>query len=244
MNEKLSCYLCGLQSDYLPPISGRDLIGISCKRCGNYYIDGLLAACGEPKNEEDRAILSGFTRWQKELDNPIPEITTENIDKIIQDNRDFSDQEKVDKLLLYYSRKHPNKGSYANYDYNLDYAISYSKNSDEFIYLLQKVADKSLGLIKVEARGVFQILPEGWERAKWLEKVELADAKFNIESNKIRKRIKEIEAQVKERFGDKGLRFSSPLARRIKRAYLNGAFEKIDKKLEIDKDIIRTSPKK
>jgi len=63
MSEKPSCYLCVLQSDYLPPISGRDLIGISCKRCGNYYIDGLLVACGEPKNEEDRAILSGFTRW-------------------------------------------------------------------------------------------------------------------------------------------------------------------------------------
>lgn len=230
--------MCGLQSDYLPTISGRDFIGISCERCGNYYMDGLLAACGDPTNEEDRAILSGFTRWQKELGNPIPDINTENIERIIENNRNYSDEEKVDKLLLYYSKKQPKRGSLIPYDVNIDYPITFSNEWQEFFYLLSDLADKTIGVINVETRDSISIKPEGWKRIEWLKKIELADEKYNIEVEKIIKKINSIEAEIKEKASLKNRRWSSVLARKIRDLYLQGTIEKLEKKPEIDRRII------
>ena len=58
----------------------RIIYGFSCKRCGDYYIDSFLVDLGEPTKDEDRAILSGFTRWENELGRPTPEILNENYD--------------------------------------------------------------------------------------------------------------------------------------------------------------------
>ena len=238
MENKQSCHLCGLEAGYPPSHKNPLLYGFSCKRCRDYYIDSFLVDLGEPTEDEDRAILSGFTRWENELGRPTPEITNENYEGIISNNKNYSDEEKIDKLLLFYSKKYPDKGTSANYDFNLDYPVTYSKNSDEFIYLLQKVADESLRLIKVMARGVFQILPEGWKRVDWLNKVELADERFNLENGKINSKIEKEIMNLKEKSHLTGSRYSSGLARKIRDIFLEGSKIKIEKKLEIDKKVI------
>lgn len=237
MGKKESCYLCGLESDYLPAIP-KDMKGISCNRCGDYYIDGLLVACGEPKSKEDKAILSGYTRWEKELENQIPEIHEKNYEKIIQDNKNYSDLEKVDKLLLYYSKKYPKKGSSANYDFDLDRSLTYSATSDEFLYFLKDVADKKMGYLKILAKGLFKIEPKGWARIEWLKKIKLANEKYNIEREKINKEVETIEYDLKEKAGVVNMRWSTPLARSIRDSYFQGTKEKLEKKLDIDKQVI------
>jgi len=237
METKQICYLCGLPSDSLPHRERAER-GVSCNRCGDYYIDALLVEGGGPTDKERKVILSGYTRWQKELSNPIPEINVENIEKIIEENKKHSDEEKIDRLLLYYSRKYPSKGSYANYDYNLDYSITYSPDSNEFLYLLKDIAYKKLGYLEVLAIDVFKIQPEGWQRIEWLEKIDLANAKYNIKKDKIVKKINSSELEMKEKAGLVNLRLSSVLARKIRDLYLQGTIEKLEKKLEIDKQII------
>jgi len=238
MENKKSCHLCGLEAGFLHSSNDPLNYRYSCKRCGNYDIDSFLVDLGEPTKKEDRAILSGFARWGNELERPTPEILNANYEDIIEENKNYSDEERVDKLLLFYARKYPDKGTTANYDFNLDYPITYSKNSDEFIYLLQKVADQSLRLIKGMATGVFQILPKGWMRIEWLKKIELADEKYNIESEKIMKRISSIEMDLIERASVNGILYSSVLARKRKDLYLDGTIQKLEKKLEIDKKVI------
>lgn len=237
MVNKQNCVLCGLESDYLPNRSKAE-IGVSCRRCGDYYMDDLLIECGEPANEESRAVLSGYTRWQKELKNPTPEINADNIDEIIQYNKNYTDDEKVDKLLLYYSKKYPDKGSYANYDLKMDLPISFSKNSDELYYLLNDVAWRALGYIKCLARGSFQMLPPGWKRIDFLEKAELANRKFEINYKMIMDGLGIAEMQLKEQAHINGIRWSSGLARKIISLYLKGSLEKLDLKVEIDKKIL------
>jgi len=156
MGKKEPCYLCGLESDFFP--SKGVLHGISCKRCGDYYMDDFVIACGEPKEAEDKVILSGYTRWENELRQPIPEIKNENYEKIIRDNKNYSDTEKVDKLLLYYSKKQSKRGSLIPYDINMDYPITFSNDGEEFFYLLNDLADKNLGLIRVETRNSIRIM--------------------------------------------------------------------------------------
>lgn len=234
MAKKESCYLCGLLSDFLPYRHKAER-GVSCKRCGDYYIDDLLVECGEPTDKEGKTILSGYTRWQKELRKPIPEINAQNIERIIEENEKYSDEEKVDKLLLYYSNKHPKRGAFIPFDCEMNYPITFSNGSDEFWYLLLELADKSLGLIKVESKDSFRIRPEGWMRIEWMKKIELANEKYDIESGKIMKKISSIEAEVIEQTSS---RYSSGLARKRKDLYLSGTIQKLEKKHEIDKQII------
>jgi hypothetical protein len=237
MANKQNCVLCGLDSDYLPHRSKAE-VGVSCKRCGDYYMDDLLVECGEPTKEEGKAILSGFTRWQKELKNPIPEIGVDNIDEIIRQHKSYSDEEKVDKLLLYYSRLYPDKGSSPNYNHDLDYSISYSKNSNEFLYLLKDLAQDTFSYIQLLAAGMFKILPLGWKRIDFLENVEFANRKFEINYKKIIDQLEAAEMQLKEQAGINGTRHSSGLARKIKSSYLKGSLEKLNVKAEIDKKIL------
>jgi len=237
MAKKESCHLCGLPSDFLPYRHKAER-SVSCKRCGDYYIDDLLVECGEPTDKEEKAILSGYTRWQKELSNPIPEINAQNIERIIEENKKYSDKEKVDKLLLYYSKKYPKRGAFIPFDHEMNYPITFSSGSDEFWYLILELADKSLGLIKVESKDSFRIRPEGWMRIEWLKKIELADEKYDIESGKIMKKISSIEAEVIEQTNVRGSRYSSGLARKRKNLYLSGTIQKLEKKIEIDKHII------
>lgn len=184
--EKLSCFLCGLDSEYLPSISGEALVGISCRRCGDYYLDDLLVNCGMTEEEADRAILSGYTRWQPILKNPIPKITVDKEDAIIRNNKNYSDSDKVDKLLIYYSNEYPNKGSNIEFIANLDYPITFSPNSVEFVYLLEKVASESDGYLDIilmasPPQGYFQITPKGWARIDELKKGKSAGARHDIQ---------------------------------------------------------------
>lgn len=243
--QEPNCFICGYQSTYLPSKSGRDLVGLSCKRCGDYYLDGLLIKSGESIEEECKKILSGYARWEKELGNSPPEITTNNEETIVQNNKDYSDEMKVDKLLIYYSKKYPYRGSNVEFISDIDYPTTFSKNTVEFVYLLEKLADESLGYIKMLSitsggppEGYFQILPRGWERIDWLKKIKLADDKCEIEKDRILSLLTNAEIQMKEQANLNGTRRSSILARKLRKLYLQGSLEKLDKRLQIDREII------
>lgn len=237
MGKKVTCYLCSLESNSFP--SKGVLHGISCKRCGDYYMDDFLIDCGEPTKAEDKSILSGYTRWESELRNPTPEIKNENYENIIRDNKSYSDTEKVDKLLLYYSKKQPKRGSLIPYDTEIDYPITFSNDRQEFFYLLNDLAHKNLGLVKVETRESIRIVPEGWQRIDWLKIIYVADEKYDIESEKIMKKISYIEMELIEKASvNYGSRYSSGLARKRKDLYLGGTIQKLEKKLEVDREVI------
>ena len=245
MQKKPTCFFCGLQSDYLPSISGQDLVGISCRRCGNYYLDGFLAECGAPNEENEKKILRGYARWEYELRNSAPIITADRIETVIRDNRDYSDEMKVDKLLLYYSRKYPDKGSDVEFISDIDYPITFSKNSLEYVYLLAKVADEHLDFIKLlstisggQPEGYFRISRKGWERIDLLKKMKFSDDKYKLEKEKILCSLQKAEMELKEQAGLKGTRFSSMLARELRNLYLQGSYDKLDKRLQVDREIL------
>lgn len=238
MINREKCYFCGLEAGGLP-YRHKAEVGISCKRCGDYYIDDLLVECKDPSIKKFDAVLSGYTRWEKERGNPTPEIHAQNIDEITSNYKDLTIKEKVDRILLYYSGKSQEKGEYLNYDTKMDYPVAFSKGSDEFWYLLNEEARKTFGYIDIKARDILTITPKGWRKVDWLERVILADEKFKIECEKIMERISKIEADMKEQAGlEYGNRYSSVLARQICEVYLQGSLEKLDKKLETDKEIV------
>lgn len=68
--------------------------------------------------------------------------------------------------------------------------------------------------------------------------VALADEKYAIEKNKIDKEIPLQEANLKEKAGLRGLRYSSPLARELLELNLVSVKKKIETRLNLDKEII------
>jgi len=104
MINRENCFFCGLKSNSLP-YRHKAEVGISCKRCGDYYIDDLLVECKDSSIKELDKVLSGYTRWEKEKGNLPPEIHAQNIDEITNLYKSLSVEVKVDKILLYYSKK-------------------------------------------------------------------------------------------------------------------------------------------
>ncbi|MCX6570214.1 MAG: nucleotide-binding protein [Candidatus Aminicenantes bacterium] len=237
METGVKCPLCGLDSETLPH-RARDEMGVSCKRCGDFYIDGMLICKGPPADTEARAIMSGHTKWAKILGKPPVDITVNNFNEIIISHTRLSHLDKVDLLLIFYSIKEPRPGHYINFDERLEIPIIYSADDKEFTYLISDLARQKLGYLDYVARGTIRITPHGWERIDRLQRVQLANEKIELISVKIDKDTNFRIANAKEKVGVIGNRYSSTMARQIRDILLESIKLKLEKKLEIDKEVI------
>jgi len=238
MAGKTVCPLCGLEAEPLP-YRHRDEQGVTCKRCGDFYIDGLLLSMGGPADEEGKAVLSGHTRWAKLEGNPPPEIGAQNIDEIIKSHANLSSYEKVDLFLLFLSITNPRAGHHIQVDFSFDCPVIYSKDDWEFAYVSRDLATKTLEYLDepIPFRR-YKITPKGWERISILRKPRLADEKYQLLREELeRDAALRIDA-LKEEYGAKGKRYASVLARRIRDVLLENFKAKMRTKVETDKKFI------
>ena len=231
----MKCPLCGLDSETLPR-RPRDEMGVSCRRCGDFYIDGMLIIKGPPADDQGRTILSGYAKWARILGKSPVEINTSNIDEIIRSHSGLTQYDKVDLILKYYSIKEPRPGHCINFDIKLEIPISYSVDNNEFSYLITDFAQRELGYLKHVARGILSITPSGWKRIDWINRVQLTKEKFELISAKIDEDTYLKIADAKEKAGLWGNRHSSDLAHQIREIILESVKLKLEKKLEIDKE--------
>jgi predicted nucleotide-binding protein len=237
MDAGVKCPLCGLSADSLPR-RPRDEQGVSCKRCGDFYIDGMLTYKSPLSGYQGTAILSGYARWARILGKGPVEINTGNIDEIIEGHRQLTQYDKADLLLRFFSIKEPTPGHFINFDIKLDLPIIYSADDNEFSYLISDFAEHELGYLEYVARSTVKITPSGWKRINWINRVDLASEKFELISANIdaEKNLKIDNA--KEKAGLDGTRYSSSLARQIGFIILESAKLKLETKLKIDKEVI------
>lgn len=237
----MKCPLCGLDSESLPSRS-RDEMGVSCKKCGDFYIDGLLTVKGPPADDDGRATLSGYARWAKIEGRGPVEITAVNVDEIIERHKGISPNDKVDLILRYYSLMNPKIGHNFLFDVILDIPIIYSADANEFCFLLLDLAVQKFGYLASNVsgfhrRGFIRITPLGWERIDRLKRVRLANDKCKIINKKIDKETSMRIATAKEK-PLSGSRYSSGLARQIGDIILESVKSKLEQKLKADKEII------
>ena len=233
----MTCPLCGLSADSLPR-RPRDEQGVSCKRCGDFYIDGILTYKSPLSDDQRPAILSGYARWATVLGKAPIEINTANVDDIIRKYSGLTQYDKADLLLKFFSIKEPNPGHYINFDTKLDLPIIYSADDNEFSYLISDFADRELGYLEYVARSTVKITPSGWKRINWINRVDLASEKFELISANIDAGTNLKIDNAKEKAGLDGTRYSSGLARQIGAIILDSAKLKLETKLKIDKEVI------
>lgn len=242
METGVKCPLCGLDSESLPSRS-RDERGVSCKKCGDFYIDGLLTYKGPPADDDGRAILSGYARWAKIEGRGPVEITAGNVDEIIERHKGISPDDKVDLILRYYSLMNPKIGHNILFNVILDIPIIYSADTKEFRFLLLELAVQKFGYLASNAsgfprRGFIRITPLGWERIDRLKRVRLANDKCKIINEKIDKETSLRIASAKENAVLSSSTYSSGLVRQIEAIILESVKSELEQKLKTDKEII------
>lgn len=238
MDTGIKCPLCGLPADGLPR-RPRDEMGVSCQRCGEFYIDGMLIYKSNPPCDEmGRGILSGYSKWARISGLPPVEITTANIDGIIEAYRQLTQYDKLDLLLRFFSIKESRPGHYINYDVKLDIPVIYSADPNEFGYLISDFGTHELGYLDYVARSTVKITPRGWKRLEWLKRIQLADEKLKLVNDMTDKDTSRKLKEVAERASMNGNFYSSGHARRIKDILLESTKTELRNALAIDKEII------
>jgi predicted nucleotide-binding protein len=237
MEAMTKCPLCGLDAGSLP-YRQKDKSGVSCRRCGDFYIDGMLICGGSPSDDRGRAILSGYTKWASILGKPPVDINVSNIKAIISDYSELTQYDKVDYLLKFLSIKEPRAGYFINLDKKYDIPVIYSADEDELMYLLSDFAQNELGYLEYVSRSSVKITPSGWGHIHLTNKIQLASDKYDLMAAIIDEETDKKIADAKEKAGIVGNRYSSGLAYQIEAFILEAANSKLENKLQIDKDII------
>ena len=142
---------------------------VSCKICKTYPIE--VAAMGSNLvPDEKRHILSGIVRNRFEQGIPIRTITTENVKDIFDSMAVPSDPlETIDWLLKYLFRKASKADEYVPLNRANDYPILFAKDTNEFVYYLQKAHE--LGYTE-QAGHSYRLDLKGWERLDELRRYE------------------------------------------------------------------------
>jgi hypothetical protein len=142
---------------------------VSCDRCGRYLISTAAKTDRGLVSDEKRHILSGIVRNRFEQGETVL-ITGETVKTIFDSMAVPSDPlETIDWLLKYLFRKASRADEYVALNLANDYPILFAKDTNEFVYYLQK----ALELEYTEQAGhSYRLDLEGWKRLIDLRKEE------------------------------------------------------------------------
>jgi hypothetical protein len=164
MPDKDPCELCGTEAETFVPRGGYDGIQQRCPRCGDFKLARATMIRRVPPS--DKVKLSGWVRDQNQL-GEVPELTSDRINLIAASPLPGI-VERADRLLGYAIRNQSTLGEPFNIDRSDFLAVTYSKDSDELVYLARFLNEEGLiNLVTLE--GGNEITPRGYMRYEALQ---------------------------------------------------------------------------
>jgi len=161
------CPIC-LNPATITPLSTGTAFNVSCKVCGKYLISYPVADSNELLYHEKRYLLSGAIRNLSEQGVKVEILTLEDVETILDSVSVPSDPlETIDWLLKYL--KTSKADEYVPLNLANDYPILFAKDTNEFVYYLQKAHE--LGYTE-QAGHSYRLDLKGWERLDELRKYE------------------------------------------------------------------------
>lgn len=155
MYSKPECVLCNQQATQFHKESGSEVYYVECNICGRYKSSSFNEQKFRSISDEERAMLSAYTRELYEYDVPVPELHTldnENqIQQIIYRYKKKTVGEKFNNLILYAGKKSHYIGEPIRIDAEKDYPITYSTNKRECDYIINEA--KNSGFLRVPSTG-------------------------------------------------------------------------------------------
>ena len=135
---------------------------IICETCGKYQITDTALVNAQSERPKDSHLLSGVLRnsWERGTHQQIDTINLSQLSKNAP--RFTSLTEPMDRLLVWVSQKGKYLGDYVHLRATNEYPIVYSKNPEEFSFLLQSL--KAAGYLENPGNGKYRLTVKGWER--------------------------------------------------------------------------------
>ncbi len=136
---------------------------IKCVACGHFLIDEMARLTIGDRHPLGY-ILSALTRQATELGHQPLQLTSANIDDYLSESHAPSNfMEKLDLILLYILQHSKRAGDWVNIDFETDYPIAFSKDSNELEYMLKGL--KEIGYLEVRGNASgsrsFGLTPKG-----------------------------------------------------------------------------------
>lgn len=168
MRNPRDCFLCDKPVEGVTP-DARDIFSYQCERCGNVMMT-FEATTELRHHRSSRHLISGYTRESTEYDRKPVLIASTNVEKILDSPeipRNVLD--KLHKLLTILGHKSSFPGEIISLDLSNDYPLAYSKNDQEFHFLVQQL-EKSGFIDKMDGGWEIRVSGDGWNRLMELEK--------------------------------------------------------------------------
>jgi len=163
INTINKCPLCSKNIEITNADIETDNFNVKCETCGKFKIkkETVELEDGVKKYEYKKYILSGITR-QRSDDGIETEITNSNIKQLIDSASIPGDLlEAIDRVLFYIQGKTSDYSDKVKILYDTDYPIAFSKNRNEFQFILMRLVE--IGYLHIYEKVNFRITIEGWK---------------------------------------------------------------------------------
>lgn len=180
MSPEHICVLCNQAETSFHRIEG-DLYSVECKICGRYESTDLHDLAFKALSEEEKAMISAYTRELFEYNSPKPKLYTLNdqgeVKKIIERYQKKTIYEKLERLIQYAEKQSSYFGENINsrIDSSKDYPVTYSKNIWEFKNIFNQA--REAGLLQSVSRDHLALTWAGWQRAEKIKEAGMLSKK-------------------------------------------------------------------
>jgi nucleoside 2-deoxyribosyltransferase len=168
-----SCPLLEHPARSISRIGGFDAFAVDCPVCGRFSFTGTLGASLKSFPEEIRRAVSWFTRERAERSEPIPELTSVNLEEIAKSMSELSVLEKADRLLRAYAARSLHPGSPISFEDPDEFtSLVRARSRDELKYLTNHLVEAKL--VDRRADGKLVVSVTGWRQLQRERELRLA----------------------------------------------------------------------
>ncbi|MBM3933618.1 MAG: hypothetical protein FJ319_04855 [SAR202 cluster bacterium] len=168
------CPLCVKQASVIVPSDGMFMRFVECSTCGRYAIDMQLADSGFDEANDKRHVLSYLTRGESDAGRFL-KIKVDNFKAMIGSVPDETPLEKLDRVLLLYSKTQKWADQYVELDFNANYPLVLARDKEEFQALKENLVQQKLLQAtsdRLARDWRIRLTPDGWKRAKEIAKLQ------------------------------------------------------------------------
>jgi len=183
---KEDCLLCKNIAEVSKPDSNKGEYLVECDTCKKYIYDHFFKDTYKYIEDNERAMISAYTRQCYEIGEPPPILgDPEQLKEIIERNKRTTIEEKINYLILNLKKKSKYLGDEIPWNEKRDYPVTYSPNSQEFHNIRDLAIKRNLLLWKSQDAGLI-LTGDGMQMGEKLEK----EAQMNTDADRRRFLIK------------------------------------------------------
>ena len=177
MSRYVKCILCEKDTKKPSDVFTAEEYRLECDTCGIYVTNHFEDYYFKEMSEDDRAMLSAYTRELFDNNYDPPKLHTllkeGQIKRIVERYKNKTVYDKLGKLILHAERKSDYFGKLFEISIGRDYPISYSKNTKEFKNIIDQAVEAMFLDEKIlsNTEAEYKLTWKGWQHLDEIKKI-------------------------------------------------------------------------